>query len=253
MMRQVISVFFICATILYVKAVPPRCTRADIKKLNSTVINSKSELIEVFDSTLQVIKNDINAELTNEIDSLTEKITEEINENEGKLNALKEELIEAFNSKLIEIKNDIKAELTAEINQNEDKLNALKTQNQGTLSTLTAQLTKTTTELSDCACERKRQRSIIYFAGPYIYTFAAAKAYCKSKGHKIATPAQIQAAFDLGMQLCSFGWLKDGSVRYPHQMPFTNGWCGHRGVNTDLNHNPLDKFGVYCATNPGPD
>ncbi|CAH1779868.1 unnamed protein product [Owenia fusiformis] len=285
MMRQVISVFFICATILYAKAVPPRCTRADIKKLNSTVIHSKSELTEAFNSKLQVIKNDIKSELANEIGNLSDKLTNEINQNEEKLkidvnivNAevlkvnnkldqikndikgelndeidqltgsinqkfddLNKKLIEAFNSTLVQMKSAIKTELTVEINQNEDKLNGLKTQ-----------LTKTTNELSDCACERKRQRSLIYYAGPYIYTFAAAKAYCKSKGHKIATPAQIQAAFDLGMSECNWGWVEDGSLRSPQQMPFTNNWCGKRGLNTWLNYDQLKKRGVYCATNPGP-
>ncbi|CAH1779874.1 unnamed protein product, partial [Owenia fusiformis] len=147
----------------------------------------------------------------------------------------------------------ITAELTAEINQNEDKLNALKTQNQGSFSTLTPKLSETTTEPRDCACERKRQRSLIYFACPYIYTFADAVAYCKSKGHKIATPFQLDVANALELEDSAWGWLEDGSIRYPMQMPYTNRWCGHGGVNTDLNHNPSDKFGVYCVTNGGLD
>ncbi|CAH1779869.1 unnamed protein product [Owenia fusiformis] len=126
MMRQVISVFFICATILYVKAVPPRCTRADIKKLNSTVINSKSELIEAFNSKLQVIKNDIKSELANEIVNLSDKLTNEINQNEEKLkidvNIVNTEVLKV-NTKLDQIKNDIKGELNDETDQLTESIN----------------------------------------------------------------------------------------------------------------------------------
>ncbi|CAH1774518.1 unnamed protein product [Owenia fusiformis] len=163
--------------------------------------------------------------------------TTEVNENKKKLETQKVELTSAINDNG-EKMGTLKAELTSAIQQNKEQLNAMKGQ---------------VMEAKSCACENKQRRSLIYYAGwsrddGYMFTFAQAKAYCESQGHRLATPGQMDAAFELGYSECAWGWLSDGSTRYPMQMPGASGGCGpRRHVNIRLNRNPDALAGVYCS------
>lgn len=48
----------------------------------------------------------------------------------------------------------------------------------------------------------------------YTFDFAGAGAACRSVGAAIATPQQLAAAFEDGLDQCDAGWLADQSVRY---------------------------------------
>ncbi|XP_060784093.1 aggrecan core protein isoform X3 [Neoarius graeffei] len=53
----------------------------------------------------------------------------------------------------------------------------------------------------------------------YAFTFHEAQRSCQVQGAEIATPKQLQAAYEAGLHQCNAGWLKDQSVRYPNAYP----------------------------------
>ncbi|KAI4887574.1 hypothetical protein NFI96_031448 [Prochilodus magdalenae] len=55
----------------------------------------------------------------------------------------------------------------------------------------------------------------------YAFTFEEAQKACQRLGAEIATPEQLQAAYEAGLHQCSAGWLKDQSVRLPVYFVFT--------------------------------
>lgn len=50
-------------------------------------------------------------------------------------------------------------------------------------------------------------------SGRYAFTFVEAQLACRSIGASIATPEQLQAAYEAGYHQCDAGWLLDQTVR----------------------------------------
>ncbi|XP_037396386.1 aggrecan core protein isoform X2 [Pygocentrus nattereri] len=83
----------------------------------------------------------------------------------------------------------------------------------------------------------------------YAYTFEEAQRACQQLGAEIATPEQLQAAYEPGLHQCSAGWLKDQSVRYPivHPQYKCSGDQGDApGVRSYGVQPAFKRYDVYC-------
>lgn len=88
------------------------------------------------------------------------------------------------------------------------------------------------------------------------YTYDEASAVCAANGAELATFDQLQEAFSLGAEWCSYGWSVGGMALFPTQ---ESTWaalqqetqeqkrtaCGRPGVNGGY-FDPRLKFGVNC-------
>uniref|UniRef100_A0A8C3PEX4 Brevican core protein n=1 Tax=Chrysemys picta bellii TaxID=8478 RepID=A0A8C3PEX4_CHRPI len=94
---------------------------------------------------------------------------------------------------------------------------------------------------------------LILGTAPDKFTLEEAKAHCKKLGAEIATPGQMYAAWNEGLDHCSSGWLADGSVRYPIVTPRERCGGSQPGVKTVFQFrnqtgfpDAQSRYNVYC-------
>ncbi|XP_049593474.1 brevican core protein isoform X2 [Syngnathus scovelli] len=84
-------------------------------------------------------------------------------------------------------------------------------------------------------------------------TLQEAAGECRKHQAALASPGQLLAAWAAGLDRCDYGWLSDGSVRYPVTVPRPQCGGGQLGVHTLYKYHdqtgypdPQDRHGAYC-------
>ncbi|XP_037105917.1 neurocan core protein [Syngnathus acus] len=109
-------------------------------------------------------------------------------------------------------------------------------------------------ELFDVYCfAKRRQGEVFHSTVEEKLNLATASAHCQSLGAQLATVGQLYLAWQAGLDQCDPGWLADGSVRYPINVPRRNCGGDQPGVRT-VYSNPnrtgfpdtTAMFDAYC-------
>ncbi|XP_071000459.1 aggrecan core protein-like, partial [Oncorhynchus clarkii lewisi] len=99
----------------------------------------------------------------------------------------------------------------------------------------------------------KLHGEVFYTPVSYKLTLRQAKHECERQGAVLASPGNLFAAWRGGLDRCDYGWLSDGSARYPISVPRPQCGGGLLGVRTLYRFpdqsgfpNPIDRHGAFC-------
>uniref|UniRef100_A0A673JHI1 Neurocan core protein n=1 Tax=Sinocyclocheilus rhinocerous TaxID=307959 RepID=A0A673JHI1_9TELE len=106
---------------------------------------------------------------------------------------------------------------------------------------------------SDIFCLFTLFCEVFHTSVPEKLSLASASTHCHTLGAQLATVGQLYLAWQGGLDRCDPGWLADGSVRYPINLPRRHCGGDEPGVRT-VYHNPnrtgfpdtSDLFDAYC-------
>ncbi|CAG5864710.1 unnamed protein product, partial [Menidia menidia] len=109
-------------------------------------------------------------------------------------------------------------------------------------------------ELFDVYCFAKKLHGEVFHSTvPEKLSLATASTHCHSLGAQLATAGQLYLAWQAGLDQCDPGWLADGSVRYPINVPRRNCGGDEPGVRTVYNNpnrtgfpDTAALFDAYC-------
>ncbi|KAK7125444.1 hypothetical protein R3I93_020958 [Phoxinus phoxinus] len=113
---------------------------------------------------------------------------------------------------------------------------------------------RNSSEMYDVYCYvGKLQGEVVFSAADVKMTLDEARAACERQDSVLASPGHLHAAWRDGLDRCDFGWLSDGSARYPISVPRTQCGKGQLGVRTMYRYRnqtgfplPSEKLGAFC-------